>query len=283
MTKQLYDISSQVCSKVITNQYSTSFSMGIRTLHKKFRMPIYSIYGFVRLADEIVDTFHDYDKKTLLDSFKLDTYLAIEKKISLNPILNAFQLVVNQYNIDKELIDAFLLSMEMDLSENEHNHETYSKYIYGSAEVVGLMCLRVFVEGNGKLYDELREPARRLGAAFQKVNFLRDIQSDYQERGRVYFPGIDFEHFRNNEKNLIEQDIQEDFISAYEGIVKLPKGSRKGVYLAYIYYLKLFHKIKKLPASEILTSRVRIPDMTKLALLIPVLVSNNLSSPEFSR
>jgi phytoene/squalene synthetase len=270
MTKQLYDISSQVCSKVITNQYSTSFSMGIRTLHKKFRMPIYSIYGFVRLADEIVDTFHDYDKKTLLDSFKLDTYLAIEKKISLNPILNAFQLVVNQYNIEKELIDAFLLSMEMDLSENEHNHATYSKYIYGSAEVVGLMCLRVFVEGNGKLYDELREPARRLGAAFQKVNFLRDIQSDYQERGRVYFPGIDFEHFRNNEKNLIEQDIQEDFISAYEGIVKLPKGSRKGVYLAYIYYLKLFHKIKKF-------------DMTKLALLLPVLVSNNFSSPEFSR
>ena len=283
MTKQLYDISSQVCSKVITNHYSTSFSMGIRTLHKKYRMPVYSIYGFVRLADEIVDTFHDFDKKTLLDSFKKDTYQAIDKKISLNPILNAFQLVVNQYGIEKELIDAFLLSMEMDLSENEHNHETYSKYIYGSAEVVGLMCLRVFVDGNAKLYEELKEPARRLGAAFQKVNFLRDIQSDYQERGRVYFPGIDFEHFKNNEKDLIEKDIQEDFIAAYNGIIKLPNGSRKGVYLAYVYYLKLFHKIKKLPASKILSERVRIPDITKLALMLPVLISNNLSSPQFSR
>lgn len=283
MTKQLYDISSQVCSKVITNHYSTSFSMGIRTLHKKYRMPVYSIYGFVRLADEIVDTFHEFDKKTLLESFKKDTYQAINKKISLNPILNAFQLVVNQYGIEKELIDAFLLSMEMDLSENEHNQATYTKYIYGSAEVVGLMCLRVFVEGNGKLYEELKEPARSLGAAFQKVNFLRDIQSDYQERGRVYFPGIDFEHFKNNEKDLIEKDIQKDFLAAYNGIVKLPKGSRKGVYLAYIYYLKLFHKIKKLPASKILSERVRIPDITKFALLLPVLVSNNLSSPEFSR
>ncbi|MGD9327325.1 MAG: phytoene/squalene synthase family protein [Cyclobacteriaceae bacterium] len=283
MSKQLYDISSQVCSKVITNNYSTSFSMGIRTLHKKYRMPVYSIYGFVRLADEIVDTFHDFDKKTLLESFKEDTYQAINKKISLNPILNAFQLVVNQYGIERELIDAFLLSMEMDLSENEHNHETYTKYIYGSAEVVGLMCLRVFVNGDGQLYEELKEPARRLGAAFQKVNFLRDIQSDYQDRGRVYFPGIDFEHFKNKEKDLIEKDIQEDFIAAYDGIVKLPKGSRKGVYLAYIYYLKLFHKIKKLPASKILSERVRIPDITKIALLLPVLVSNNLSSPEFSR
>ncbi len=283
MTKQLYDISSQVCSKVITNHYSTSFSMGIRTLHKKYRMPVYSIYGFVRLADEIVDTFHDFDKKTLLESFKKDTYQAINKKISLNPILNSFQLVVNQYGIEKELIDAFLLSMEMDLSENEHNHATYTKYIYGSAEVVGLMCLRVFVNGDGKLYEELKEPARRLGAAFQKVNFLRDIQSDYQERGRIYFPGIDFEHFKNKEKDLIQKDIQEDFIAAYDGIIKLPKGSRKGVYLAYIYYLKLFHKIKKLPASKILSERVRIPDITKFALLLPVLVSNNLSSPEFSR
>jgi phytoene/squalene synthetase len=246
-------------------------------------MPVYSIYGFVRLADEIVDTFHDFDKKTLLESFKEDTYQAINKKISLNPILNAFQLVVNQYGIERELIDAFLLSMEMDLSENEHNHETYTKYIYGSAEVVGLMCLRVFVNGDGQLYEELKESARRLGAAFQKVNFLRDIQSDYQDRGRVYFPGIDFEHFKNKEKDLIEKDIQEDFIAAYDGIVKLPKGSRKGVYLAYIYYLKLFHKIKKLPASKILSERVRIPDITKIALLLPVLVSNNLSSPEFSR
>jgi phytoene/squalene synthetase len=283
MSKDLYDISSQTCSKVITNQYSTSFSMGIKTLHKRYRMPVYSIYGFVRLADEIVDTFHDFDKEALLESFKKDTYEAIDKRISLNPVLNAFQLVVNQYNIDKELIDAFLLSMEMDLSENAHNHETYKKYIYGSAEVVGLMCLRVFVDGDDNLYKQLKDPARRLGSAFQKVNFLRDIQSDYQDRGRIYFPGVDFDHFHNVEKEAIEKDIEEDFLAAYEGIIKLPAGSRKGVYLAYVYYLKLFHKIKKLPASKILKSRIRIPDIIKFAILIPVLISNNLSSPQFSK
>jgi len=283
MSKDLYDISSQICSKVITNQYSTSFSMGIRTLQKPYRMPVYSIYGYVRLADEIVDTFHNFDKVDLLEAFKKDTYEAIDKGISLNPILNAFQLVVNQYGIEKELIDAFLLSMEMDLSENSHNDATYKTYIYGSAEVVGLMCLRVFVDGDDQLYQALKEPARRLGSAFQKVNFLRDIQSDYHERGRVYFPGVDFDHFHNNDKEAIQKDIEADFLAAYEGIVRLPKGSRKGVYLAYVYYLKLFRKIKKLPASKILKSRIRIPDLTKLALLLPVLLSNNLSSPQFSK
>ena len=283
MSKELYDISSQNCSKLITNQYSTSFSMGIRTLHKKYRMPVYSIYGFVRLADEIVDTFHDYDKESLLRSFRQDTYEAIDKRISLNPVLNAFQLVVNKYNIDRDLIDAFLLSMEMDLSENSHDEKTYKEYIYGSAEVVGLMCLKVFVDGNDILYNDLKEPARSLGSAFQKVNFLRDIQSDYKERGRVYFPGVDFDHFQNNEKEAIEQDIEDDFMAAYKGIIRLPKGSRKGVYLAYVYYLKLFYKIKKLPASKILKSRIRIPDIAKFALLIPVLISNNLSSPQFSK
>ena len=282
MSKKLYDISSQTCSKVITNHYSTSFSMGIRTLHKHFRMPVYSIYGFVRLADEIVDTFHEFDKKALLDAFRKDTYEAIENKISLNPVLNSFQMVVNQYGIERELIDAFLHSMEMDLSENEHSRKTYETYIYGSAEVVGLMCLRVFVNGDDDLYNELKSPARSLGAAFQKVNFLRDIQSDYKDRGRVYFPGIDFNHFQNKDKKAIERDIEGDFIAAYEGLTKLPKGARKGVYLAYIYYLKLFHKIKKLPPSKILKSRIRIPDITKFALLIPVIFSNNINSPQFT-
>jgi len=231
-------------------------------------MPVYSIYGFFRLADEIVDTFHDYDKEALLESFKKDTYQAINNGISLNPILNAFQLVVNQYGIEKELIDAFLHSMEMDLSDNDHNKETYEKYIYGSAEVVGLICLRVFVNGNNKLYHQLKEPARSLGSAFQKVNFLRDIQSDYEERGRVYFPGINFKNFENEEKASIERDIEEDFKAAYTGITKLPKGSRKGVYLAYVYYLKLFHKIKKLPASQILQSRIRIRDISKFRILL---------------
>lgn len=257
--------------------------MGIRMFHKKFRMPIYSIYGFVRLADEIVDTFHDFDKVSLLRSFKEDTYQAIDMKISLNPVLNAFQIVVNQYGIEHELIEAFLQSMEMDLSENEHNHETYKKYIYGSAEVVGLMCLRVFLDGNDALYNQLKEPARRLGSAFQKVNFLRDIQSDFQDRGRIYFPGINFEDFQNNEKELIQEDIEEDFLAAYKGIEKLPNGCKKGVYLAYVYYLKLFYKIKKLPASKVLVCRVRISDITKIALILPVLVSNNLPFPEFSR
>lgn len=283
MSKDLYDISSQECSRIITNHYSTSFSLGIRTLKSQYRNPIYSIYGFVRLADEIVDTFHGFDKEALLQGFKKDTFEAIDLGISLNPVLHAFQMVVNQYGIDKKLIDAFLYSMEMDLSENEHSHDSYKKYIYGSAEVVGLMCLRVFVDGDDTMYAQLMEPARRLGSAFQKVNFLRDIQSDYLERGRVYFPEIDFDHFENKEKEAIEKDIEGDFLAAYEGIRKLPRGSRKGVYLAFVYYLKLFHKIKKLPASKILKSRIRIPDFVKLAILIPVLISNNLSSPQFSK
>ena len=283
MFRNLYDITSQNCSKVITNHYSTSFSMGIRTLQKKYRLPIYSIYGFVRLADEIVDTFHAYDKKALLTSLKKDTYDSIEREISLNPVLNAFQLVVKKYNIDAGLIDTFLQSMEMDLSKNKHSTDSYNQYIYGSAEVVGLMCLKVFVEGNEELYNDLKEPAKKLGAAFQKVNFLRDIQSDYQERGRIYFPGIDFEHFQNNDKEVIQKDIEADFTAAYNGILKLPKGCRKGVYLSYVYYLKLFYKIKKLPASKILKSRIRITGISKFALLLPVLISNNLSSQQLSK
>ncbi len=274
----LYDQITLECSKIITNRYSTSFSLGIQILDRKNRGPIYSIYGFVRLTDEIVDTFHDHDKKVLLERFKKDTYAAIRDKISLNPVLNSFQKVVNDYDIDIELIEAFLYSMEMDLYHDSYDRINYNKYIYGSAEVVGLMCLKVFTHGNQKLYHELKEPARRLGAAFQKVNFLRDIKSDYHERGRIYFPGIDFNQFKSDEKVQIELEIQKDFEAAYDGIKRLPDGSKKGVYLAYVYYLKLFNKIKRISASSILAKRIRIPNAEKIILIFPVLFKNTLGT-----
>jgi phytoene synthase len=256
------------CSKVITEAYSTSFTLGIKTLDRKFHLPIYAIYGFVRIADEIVDTFHGYDKQKLLFQFREQTHEAIETGLSLNPVLHAFQGVVRQYQIDRSFIEAFLNSMEMDLDGRQYDRSLYDEYIYGSAEVVGLMCLQVFCEGDNELFERLKEPARSLGAAFQKVNFLRDIQSDFQDRGRVYFPKVDFHTFSNASKLEIEQDIQRDFDKAYEGILGLPKEARMGVYLAYVYYLKLFKKIKNLPASRILSERVRVPDNTKLALLL---------------
>ncbi|WP_019988592.1 phytoene/squalene synthase family protein [Rudanella lutea] len=263
----LFNQTALECSKLITEHYSTSFTLGIKTLDRKFHLPIYAIYGFVRYADEIVDTFHDFDKKELLDKFRYDTYEAIEKGISLNPVLQSFQLVVRQYRIERELIDAFLKSMEMDLYFQEYDDSGYNEYIYGSAEVVGLMCLRVFCEGDCAEYDRLRESARKLGAAFQKVNFLRDVKSDYQERGRTYFPGVDFNDFSRDAKQLIEDDIQRDFDEAYIGIMNLPKGARMGVYLAYTYYQTLFNKIKALPVTKIQNERVRVPDTTKIALL----------------
>ncbi|WP_420147781.1 phytoene/squalene synthase family protein [Spirosoma sp.] len=263
----LFNKTALECSKLITERYSTSFTLGIKTLDRKFHLPIYAIYGFVRYADEIVDTFHDYDKKTLLERFKHDTYQAIDEGISLNPVLQSFQLVVRQYNIEPELIDAFLKSMEMDLYYQEYDAANYDKYIYGSAEVVGLMCLRVFCEGDCKEFDHLCEPARKLGSAFQKVNFLRDLKSDFVERGRTYFPGVDFNDFGYEAKQRIETDIQQDFDEAYKGIMKLPRGARMGVYLAYIYYQKLFDKIKRLPVSQIQAERVRVPNPQKIALL----------------
>lgn len=263
----LFNQTALECSKLITENYSTSFTLGIKTLDRKFHLPIYAIYGFVRFADEIVDTFHDFDKKTLLDRFRHDTYQAIEEGISLNPVLQSFQMVVQQYSIERELIDAFLKSMEMDLYLQDYDPKGYSEYIYGSAEVVGLMCLRVFCEGDCTDYDRLREPARKLGAAFQKVNFLRDIKSDYQERGRTYFPGVDFNDFSRSAKEVIENDIQQDFDEAYIGIMNLPRGARMGVYLAYTYYQTLFNKIKALPVTQIQTERVRVPDAKKIALL----------------
>jgi len=263
----LYTKTSLECSKVITEHYSTSFTLGIKTLDKRFHLPIYAIYGFVRYADEIVDTFEGYDKKSLLSRFKSDTYVAIEEGISLNPVLHSFQLIVNKYKIDHELIESFLHSMEMDLYYADYNQEGYEAYIYGSAEVVGLMCLRVFCEGNLSEYDRLKADAKRLGSAFQKVNFLRDIKSDFQERGRTYFPDVDFTNFTLEDKKTIENDIQEDFDAALRGILELPKGAKGGVYLAYKYYLRLFDKIKNCPASRIQNERIRVPDYQKMTLL----------------
>jgi phytoene/squalene synthetase len=241
--------------------------MGIRVFDKKYRAPIYAIYGFVRFADEIVDTFHDYNKAELLQRFWKDTYTAIEEGISLNPVLHAFQEVVHKYGIDTELIDAFLRSMEMDLHFSNYEDSKYKEYIYGSAEVVGLMCLKVFCEGNQEEYDKLKDTACALGSAFQKINFLRDMKSDFDERGRVYFPGVDFNKFDNEQKAIIEQDIKADFDYAYTGIVQLPKGARFGVYLAYIYYINLFQKIKSSSALLVKEERIRVPDSRKVYLL----------------
>ncbi len=264
----LFDQTTLECSRLITQRYSTSFTLGIKTLDKKLHLPIYAIYGFVRYADEIVDTFHDQDKQNLLTRFKKDTYEAIEAGISLNPVLHAFQLIVNKYKIDVDLIEAFLHSMEMDLDFKTYNDSKYHEYIYGSAEVVGLMCLKVFCEGDESMYQKLREPACKLGAAFQKVNFLRDIKSDFEERGRVYFPGVDFNQFDKNVKSLIEEDIQKDFDDSLIGIEQLPKSAKLGVKVAYLYYQKLFDKIKGLPAETITQKRIRIPNSQKISLLI---------------
>ncbi|QIL77445.1 MULTISPECIES: phytoene/squalene synthase family protein [Hymenobacter] len=264
----LFDQTSLACSKLITKRYSTSFTLGIRTLDPRFHLPVYAVYGFVRWADEIVDTFHDHDKAALFADFRRQTYEALDTRFSLSPVLHAFQLMVHRYGIDREFIEAFLRSMEMDLEDRNYNQSLYSDYIYGSAEVVGLMCLRIFCEGDTAMFDRLREPARRLGSAFQKINFLRDIRSDYEERGRVYFPGVSYEHFNDTVKRDIEADIRTDFEAGYAGIVQLPRAARLGVYLAYVYYLKLFHKIRQLPATQILGGRVRVPDNTKLLLLV---------------
>ena len=266
--KQLFDTLSLEMSAMTTKRYSTSFSIGVHFLSKDLQAPIHAIYGFVRFADEIVDTFHDYDKHELLKEFKDETYKAIERGISLNPILNSFQWAVNKYQIDKGLIEAFLHSMEMDLDFRIYNDSKYHEYIYGSAEVVGLMCLKVFCEGDQAMYERLREPACKLGAAFQKVNFLRDIKSDYEERGRVYFPGVDFTQFDKSAKMLIEEDIQKDFNDSLIGIERLPAGAKMGVKVAYLYYQKLFDKIKGLPAEVITQQRVRIPNSQKLSLLV---------------
>jgi phytoene synthase len=273
---KLYSDTCAECSKLITHRYSTSFSLGIRVFASKYRRPIYSIYGFVRFADEIVDTFHAFPKEQLLHRFREDTYTAIREGISLNPVLNAFQEVVNKYHVEHELIEAFLYSMELDLYHTEFEQDLYEKYIYGSAEVVGLMCLRVFTEGDDALYQDLKGHARSLGAAFQKINFLRDIKSDFDVRSRVYFPGVDFLRFTEEDKRMIEEDIRKDFDDALIGIRKLPKGCRLGVYLAYVYYTSLFDKIKAAAPEQVLSMRIRVPDSRKLYYLCSSTVKSSL-------
>jgi phytoene/squalene synthetase len=261
---------------VVTHRYSTSFSSAIRMLHKDLRQPIYNIYGFVRLADEIVDTFHHLDKSSMLADFKKETYAAIERGLSLNPILHSFQLTVNRFNIDHKLIEAFFRSMEFDLSKKNYDEAGYKEYIYGSAEVVGLMCLYVFCDGNKGQYLHLEPTARSLGAAFQKVNFLRDIKADYNGLSRVYFPGCDFSNFTEADKHRIEADIQHDFDHAYTGIQELPLKARFGVYVAYKYYLSLFKKIRRTEPEEILDSRIRIPNYHKALIVLRAGVKNQL-------
>ncbi len=274
---QLYNDVTALSSQQTTQMYSSSFSSAIKLLHKDLRQPIYDIYGFVRFADEIVDTFHDFDKKALFDQFKKDTHLALAQGISLNPILHRFQTTYRQYNIDPALLEAFLYSMEMDLSQHAHDQGSYKKYIYGSAEVVGLMCLYIFCNGNFSTYKKLQHAAQSLGAAFQKVNFLRDIKADFEGLNRVYFPNCDFNHFTQKDKLAIEEDIQNDFDNALEGIKALPLQSRFGVYVAYKYYYSLFKRIKKTEHHAILKTRIRIPDYGKLFILAKAKLRSQLN------
>lgn len=268
---------SHECSRLTTKRYSTSFSSAIMLLHKDVRGPIFDIYGLVRFADEIVDTLHDFDKATLLANFKAETYAAIVNRVSLNPIIHSFQRTVNRYNIDHKLIDAFFRSMEFDLEKGHYTATDYQEYIYGSAEVVGLMCLYVFCDGKKDTYELLKPSAQALGSAFQKVNFLRDVKADYQQLNRVYFPGVDFNSFTHEMKSLIESDIAKDFADAYNGILKLPLTARFGVYLAYKYYLSLFKKIKAVKPQRILEERIRIPNYMKLWVATKVVIRTQLN------
>lgn len=265
---ELYNQTARQCGQVVTKRYSTSFSLGIRLLGREIRGPIYAIYAFVRLADEIVDTFHGQDKAALLHEFRADTEKALERKISVNPVLHAFQETVHAYGIERELVNDFLDSMEMDLTGKTYTDDLYRQYIYGSAEVVGLMCLRVFCRMDTGLFELLKAPARSLGAAFQKVNFLRDLKDDFDDRGRMYFPGIDFSRFSETDKRQIEADILRDFSDALKGIRQLPGSSRKGVYLAYRYYLKLFRKIADKKPEQIKAERIRINNAAKLYIFM---------------
>lgn len=264
---QLFHKVSNECSRITTEAYSTSFSSAIKMLHKDLRGDIYNIYGFVRFADEIVDTFHEYDKETLFNDFRNETYKTILSGISLNPILHSFQQTVKRYKIDLHLVNAFFKSMESDLAEKAYDRSSYEEYIYGSAEVVGLMCLYVFCNGDKEMYNTLKPGAQKLGAAFQKINFLRDIKADYNDLKRVYFPGCDFRNFTEADKHAIEQDIQNDLQEAYKAILQLPVKARFGVYVAYKYYLSLFKKIKSVQPQKILEQRIRIPDYSKLFIV----------------
>ncbi|WP_411812738.1 phytoene/squalene synthase family protein [Chryseobacterium scophthalmum] len=275
--KKLFDELSYKISKQTTKQYSTSFSLGILALSPKIRNSIYAIYGYVRLADEIVDSFHGFDRTTLLARFREQTNQALDEKISLNPILQAFQETIHRYEIDVQLINQFLKSMEMDLQKIDYNSELYKEYILGSAEVVGLMCLHIFVDGNKEKYNQLKPSAMKLGSAFQKVNFLRDMKDDYQILGRTYFPNVDISYFDNVVKSQIEKEIYDEFKEALEGIKKLPNSSRFGVYLAYRYYISLFRKIKKTSANKIINQRIRISNGRKFSLMMSSYVQYKMS------
>ena len=266
--KLLYDQLSYSISETTTKKYSTSFSLGIATLAKELRAPIYAIYGFVRLADEIVDSFHGYNKVELMAKMRQDTIDAIQQGISINPILQSFQDTYNKYQIPWELVDTFLKSMEMDLEDIDYDSETYKQYILGSAEVVGLMCLKVFVSGDEKEYERLKPHAMMLGSAFQKINFLRDLKDDYQLLGRTYFPNVDMSNFNAETKKALELEVEAEFVASLEGIKMLPNSSRMGVYLAYTYYRSLLNKIKRTSACAIVNQRVRIPNSKKVSLMM---------------
>jgi 15-cis-phytoene synthase len=275
--KAIFDDVSIRCARLTTRAYSTSFSLGIFCLSKELRDPIHSIYGFVRFADEIVDTFHEYDKKTLLARFGHETFQAIDEQISLNPVLNSFQSTVRQYGIEKPLIEQFLKSMEMDLSRTDYDSSQIKEYILGSAEVVGLMCLRVFCKGDNEMYEKLKPFAMKLGSAFQKVNFLRDLRADFFGLGRTYFPEIDLKNFDEKSKRQVEAEIADDFNEALKGIKALPQSSRFGVYVAYVYYLALFRKIRETPGSLVMNRRIRIRNRYKATLLAYSYVKHQLN------
>jgi 15-cis-phytoene synthase len=276
--KSLFDNVSYNCSKIVTKSYSTSFSTAVKMLSPSIRQDIYNIYGFVRFADEIVDSFHDYDKATLFSSFEDDLKKALEQKISINPILNSFQHTVHTHNIPEELVAAFMKSMKLDLTKKNYlSHAEYNEYIYGSADVVGLMCLKVFVKGDDQLYDNLKDSAMRLGSAFQKVNFLRDLKADFEGLDRTYFPNTDLSKLDENSKNEIIQEIEADFKAGFQGIVNLPVEAKFGVYTAYIYYKKLLKKLKQTPSTEIKNTRIRVPDYQKVSLLAKCYVNYRLN------
>ncbi|HMJ67519.1 MAG TPA: phytoene/squalene synthase family protein [Cyclobacteriaceae bacterium] len=275
--KDLFDKLSIETSRLTTQAYSTSFSIGIRCLGKDLRNPIYSIYGFVRFADEIVDSFHDYNKEELLFRFRNDTMTAIEEKISLNPILNSFQAAVHQFNIDLRLVDTFLGSMEMDLTRQSYDQQGFEEYVLGSAEVVGLMCLHVFCQRDQEMFDRLKPHAMKLGSAFQKINFLRDLNADYNGLGRIYFPGLDITRFDEESKKKIEQSIKDDFESGFEGIRRLPRSSKLGVYVAYVYYLALFKKICNTSPGFVMKNRINIRNRQKLSILCASYIKHQLN------
>lgn len=276
--KSIFDKVSFECSRNVTKSYSTSFSTAVKMLAPSIRQDIYNIYGFVRFADEIVDSFHDYDKANLLQLFEDNLHLALKHKISLNPILNAFQHTVTKYNIPIELIEAFMQSMKLDLIKNEYTtKQEYNEYIYGSADVVGLMCLKVFVKGNDEKYEQLKNSAMRLGSAFQKVNFLRDLKADFDDLNRTYFPDTDLNKLDEISKQKIVDEIEADFKAAYEGILHLPLEAKFGVYTAYVYYKKLLSKLKKTPSAEIKNTRIRVSDYQKLGLFAKCYVTYRLN------